>query len=171
MVRQLVGQLAKEIPNLHYLSQDGVHQLDEHRCLIGHDGWGDARNGDFLQTPIRLNDHRFIQDFKQIPRPVLQKKLQALGDQAAHHLASLLPQASEQAAEIWVVTHVPPFPETCWYNGYAGHPDWIPDFSCQAVGNLLLQFCAANPSKQVKVFSSGTWLTHAYFCILACGAL
>ena len=152
VVRKAVGELVQSIGNLHYLSQDGPHQLTSKVILLGHDGWGDAKNGDFLQTPIRINDHRLIEELTSLPRPVLQKRLQALGEQAADHIERGLQKAKEKADEIWVLTHVPPFPETCWHNGYAGHKDWIPDFSCQSVGDMLLRFCAENPTKQIKVF-------------------
>ena len=95
--------------------------------------------------------------------------MHVLGEQAAKHLLTGLNVAKDMADSLWVVTHVPPFPETCWHNGYAGHKDWIPDFSCRSVGDMLLRFSKENPSKRLTVFcghghSPGeVWITSNLF--------
>ena len=152
VVRQRVSELAEMIPNLHFLTTEGAYSLTDDVVLVGHDGWGDGKNGDFLQTPIRINDHKLIAELSGLTRPSLQKKLNQLGEEAARHILNGLNAAKDMGNSLWVLTHVPPFPETCWHNGYAGHKDWIPDFSCRSVGDILLQFCKENPTKQVTVF-------------------
>ena len=52
---------------------------------------------------------------------------------------------------IWVLTHVPPFEEACWYKGKAGDPHWTADFVCVAVGEVLERFALQYPEKDLHV--------------------
>ena len=58
---------------------------------------------------------------------------------------------SNEASTIWVLTHVPPFPEACWYKGQAGDSQWTPDFVCGAVGNVLHEFAVEHPQINLRV--------------------
>ena len=128
--------------------------LTDSCILIGQSGWGDARNGDFLQTPIRINDHRLIEELTGLARPLLQHRLQQLGTDEASKLQRKLENITASRTgiqEIIVATHVPPFPEAAWYMGYSGAVDWIPDFTCKAVGDVLLSFATRYPTIQWTV--------------------
>lgn len=50
-------------PNLHYLSADGLYHLTDDTCMVGHDGWGDGRLGDYHGSHVLLNDFGLIFDF------------------------------------------------------------------------------------------------------------
>ena len=149
-LQKQVRNCCREVANLHWLDESDPFRINSHAALIGHSGWGDARNGDFLQTFVRLSDHRLIQDFIELDRPILQKRLQALGSKAAQHIQSNL-HKSCWAKEIWIMTHVPPFPEAAWHNGEWGTYDWIPDFTCKAIGDVLLEFADQHPNIQLHV--------------------
>ena len=139
---------------LSWLDIESAIPLTETCVLIGQGGWGDARNGDFLQTPIRINDHRLIKELTGLERPILQQKLQQLGSDEALELKKKLASitTSEKGVqEIIVATHVPPFPEAAWYMGYSGAINWIPDFTCKAIGDVLLSFAEQNPNIQCTV--------------------
>lgn len=139
---------------LSWLDIEGAIPLTDTCALIGQGGWGDARNGDFLETPIRINDHRLIKELTGLERPILQQKLQQLGTEAALELKRKLESitiSKTDTEEIIVATHVPPFPEAAWYMGYSGAVDWIPDFTCKAIGDVLLSFAALNPAIQCTV--------------------
>ncbi len=153
-VQSAIGGLTALHPKLTWLDKTSAISLCDDRYLIGHSGWGDARNGDFLRTPIRINDHRLIQDLTGHNRSDLQQKLHQLGDDAAQHLAqtiSTLFQEQNTIREVVVATHVPPFPESAWYMGHSGAEDWIPDFTCKAVGDLLLTVATRHPQTQWTV--------------------
>lgn len=129
-------------------------QLSETRYLVGDGGWGDARNGDFLQTPVRLNDHRLIEELSGLDRPILQQRLQQLGSTARDRLKNkvdALLDFTHPIEEVIVATHVPPFPESAWYKGFSGALDWIPDFTCKAIGDLLITFSKSHPDIQWTV--------------------
>jgi len=150
-VTQRVTQLCQQSQYLCWMNHAEVLQLGEGITLIGHDGWGDAKYGDFLKTPIRLNDHKLIVDLTGWDRETLKKKLNQLGEIAAVHLKKRFQEAKPISKEIWVLTHVPPFPEACWYQKEWGAPDWIPDFACKSVGDVLLDFSDNNPNIKVNV--------------------
>src|SRR4051812_312264 len=51
-VRRDVRALCSACPGLHWLPGDGVVPLTADTCLVGHDGWGDGRYGDYWGSPI-----------------------------------------------------------------------------------------------------------------------
>ena len=48
-----------------YLSQAGVVELTPSTALVGHDGWADARLGDFDHSDVVLNDYVLIDELRQ----------------------------------------------------------------------------------------------------------
>jgi Icc protein len=55
-----------------------------------------------------------------------------------------------------VATHVPPFREACWYEGQISHDDWIPYFTCAAVGDVLHQAMLDHPDHTMTVLCGHT---------------
>ena len=85
-----------------------------------------------------------------LDRELLQSKLQQLGAEAQNRMETQIRTLLNSPDitsidEIIVATHVPPYPESAWYMGYSGAVDWIPDFTCKAIGDLLLR-CATKHS-------------------------
>jgi Icc protein len=141
---------------IRWLSVAGVIALSDNVCCMGHDGWGDGRNGDFAGSGVRLNDFELIGELTGLARTTLREKLMELGDETAAHLQKLLPEALSAFNHIVVLTHVPPFPESAWWQGKPSGPDWLPYFSCKATGDVLLEFMRKNPHKQVTVLCGHT---------------
>lgn len=54
--RRAVAQTCAARENLIHLSDVGAVKLTPETALIGHQGWGDARFGDFEGTEVMLND-------------------------------------------------------------------------------------------------------------------
>jgi hypothetical protein len=48
-------------------------------------------------------------------------------------------------------THVPPFRESCWHEGQVSNDDWLPLFTCKAVGDVLVEAMAAAPDQKMTV--------------------
>jgi len=55
-----------------------------------------------------------------------------------------------------VVTHVPPFRESAWYEGSYSADDWLPFFSCGAVGQVLRETMQARPDREMWVLCGHT---------------
>lgn len=152
-VNREISNICTQYSNLIWLDEQNSIRLSSTTVLIGHTGWGDAQNGDFLATPIRINDHRLIEDLSNVPREELQRILQQRGQTAAQHIEGAFQQALySEPSTIIIATHVPPYPESAWYQQYAGAFDWIPDFTCKAVGDTILRLAHENPTIQILVY-------------------
>jgi 3',5'-cyclic AMP phosphodiesterase CpdA len=151
---------------LHWLPKAGVVSLSKRTALVGHGGWGDARHGDFTQ-PAMLNDYFLIRDLRESSGtddpvailenlPALQRKLWQLGDEAAEQLRPNLSAAMETHSRVLVLTHVPPFREACWYDGEISDDNWLPGFTCKAVGDLILELAQSNSLCDITVLCGHT---------------
>jgi 3',5'-cyclic-AMP phosphodiesterase len=155
-VRQRVSALCQVVPNLQWMNVAGVVALTETIGLLGHDGWGDARLGDPWGSQVFLNDWALIGDFLGLELPERIAKLNALGDEAAAHFRTVLPDALARYRELLVLTHVPPFREACWHQGGISADDWLPHFSCKAVGDALASVMQAHPDRRMTVLCGHT---------------
>ena len=143
-------------PYLHYLTDNEVRELTPHTGLLGHDGWADARFGDYEHSTVALNDYRVIQDFQGLDKQQRRRLLEQLGDEAADSIQRRLPEAMERFEEVYLVTHVPPLREACWHEGRTAHDHWAPHFACKAMGDVLLQVAAAYPDRHLIVLCGHT---------------
>jgi predicted phosphohydrolase len=170
-VRERVRGLSTD--GLRWLPEAGVVPLTPDVALVGHGGWGDGRLGDFMGSEVILNDYLVIEDLRSagspapVPieddplagwenKPALASKLAELGDQAAATLRPQLRDALERFARVVVLTHVPPFRESCWYRGRISNDDYLPAFTCKAMGDLLLESAAAFPDRDIRVLCGHT---------------
>jgi Icc protein len=122
-----------------WLPRAGVVRLDAETALVGHDGWGDARLGDFAGSRVVLNDFVRIRELTGLRDRVLRRRLESLGDEAAAYLRAVVDEALGWARHVVVATHVPPWREACWHEGAISADDWLPFFSCKAVGDALVE--------------------------------
>lgn len=141
---------------LHYLSVLGPIELTPKTVLIGHDGWGDGKLGNYGQSPVRLSDQELILDFEGLNREGVLAKLHALGEESAVYLRAVLSKVLESYEQVICLTHVPPFKEACWYEGKMGNDDWLPYFTCKATGEVLFEFTQERPNTSVTVFCGHT---------------
>jgi predicted phosphohydrolase len=170
-VRQAVAELCARKPRLRWLPACGVVSLSEQTALIGCDGWADARLGDPEGTTVVLNDFFHIAELaatldprvraapsllRPSERGSLHRALQALGDVEAARCDELLTAALASHAQVLVVTHVPPFAEACWHEGRLSDGNWLPYFSCAAVGEVLRAQALAHPECTLTVLCGHT---------------
>ena len=145
-----------------YLSQSGVVELTPNTALVGHDGWADARLGDLDSSEVILNDFLLIDDLqcwrdtRTLNKPALRRALEALGDEAAAYLKSVLAPAAERYPNVIVATHIPPFREAAWYEGRPSADDFLPFFACKAMGDALLEAARAHSQCQILVLCGHT---------------
>jgi predicted phosphohydrolase len=155
-VRMRVSALSAQSSGLHWLNDAGVVRLTPRTCLVGHDGWGDGSLGDFHGSRVRLNDFFLIEELAGLRRTELLARLNTLGDEAAEHFRCVLPEALEEAEHVVVLTHVPPFLESAWHDGRYCDVDWLPFFSCQAVGRVLAEFMGRHTTRRMTVLCGHT---------------
>jgi Icc-related predicted phosphoesterase len=98
-----------------------------------------------------LNDYRLIDDLADLEPSARRTRLEALGDEAADHLRAVVPQALERFPRVVVLTHVPPFREACRHAGRFSWDDWLPHFTCKAMGDALVEAAEARPDREILV--------------------
>jgi predicted MPP superfamily phosphohydrolase len=160
--RRLVAGLADQSPLLTYLSRAGVVEIGSQTALVGHDGWADGREGDFHHSDVVLNDYLLIDELArfdgrgELDRRALGSELAALGDQAAEHFAAVLPEALKTGRRVVALTHVPPFRQACWHQGQISDVNYLPHFSCRAVGQVLRETMQSHPESELLVLCGHT---------------
>jgi 3',5'-cyclic-AMP phosphodiesterase len=135
----------------------GPIRLTGTTTLIGVDGWGDARCGN-LASRVRLADWQWIRDLDALMTCTPEHRahvLKALGAEEAVALRVQLARL-EPSDDLIVLTHVPPFAEACWHAGKPSEPDWLPWFTCIAVGDALLEYARRVPSTRIEVLCGHT---------------
>jgi hypothetical protein len=80
-----------------------------------------------------LNDYYLIEELTGLSRQDRFMQLAKLGDQAAEHFRSFLPEACARFQNLILLTHVPPFREACSHEGRISSDDYLPHFACKAV--------------------------------------
>lgn len=156
-VRADVQELADKHPHLHFLTgmQEPV-ALTGKAALIGHDGWADAREGDYNRSLVMMNDYLLIEELAGYSKQDRLPELHRLGDEAAMHIRTQLQLALADFSEVFVLTHVPPFRSACWYQGQVSDDEWAPHFVCQAVGRAILDMASIYPGKEITVLCGHT---------------
>lgn len=135
--------------------------------LVGNGGWGDAQYGNCENTPVILTDYFVIAELKDVydkgqdnmtlrPQFALKEKLRALGREAAEDLRPQLVEAADRFSQVIVLTHVPPFREAAWHEGAHSTDDWLPGFSCKAVGDELVRVAEAHTDTTFTVLCGHT---------------
>lgn len=155
-VRAAMRELGRRHPQLFWMPAADVIELSPDTALVGHDGWGDGRLGDYHRSPVRLNDFIAIHDLAGLNRRDLLAALKRLGDEAADHLGRTTEHALTRARRVVVLTHVPPFRESCWHEGAISDDDWLPFFTCHAVGETLRALMQRHPDRELLVLCGHT---------------
>lgn len=170
--REEIAEVVNETKGhvLKYLTQaETVTRLTKETCLIGVDGWYDARIGN-LQTMVLMNDFGYIKDladtmlpgsmteagWRSLPRTNLYKKIQEIADRQAALARKMLLAACRRYKRIVFATHFPPFRQTAWYRGVPSDTSWLPFVTNTALGNVLLDVAARNSDKTFIVLCGHT---------------
>jgi len=160
--RQAVTRLAIQSEHLVYLTANAVVELTPKTALIGHDGWADARLGDFENSQVILNDYVVIEELpkwradERFDKEALGEALNVLGDEAAGHFAKTIAEAAANYTNVIAVTHVPPFREATWHEGRTSDDNWLPHFSCKAAGDAMLSVMRSHPQCSLLVLCGHT---------------
>lgn len=155
-VRAQVGELCAQRPRLKYLTFTSCWPIGKRSAVLGHDGWADGREGDYLSSYVMMNDYKLIAELAPYRKAERWEHLKALGDESADHLRRVLPPALARHEHVYLVTHVPPFRSACWYDGRISDDEWAPHFTCQAMGTAILEIMRDHPTRQLTVVCGHT---------------
>jgi predicted phosphohydrolase len=155
-VRDEVRAMCERSRWLTYLPHAGVVELTPEIAIVGVDGWSDGRYGDYANSPVMLNDYLLIAELAGLTKEERLDRLGELGDAEAAALRGPLMDAAGRYKRVIVATHVPPFKEASWHEGKLSNDDWLPHFSCRAVGDLLHEAARAYPKTKIRVLCGHT---------------
>lgn len=155
-VRSMIKNITAKDDRLHFLTEGEAYQLTEDTALIGHDGWADGQEGDFIHSNIMLNDYLMIADLVDMSTLKRKEKLRELGIQAADKVRGTLTKALKSARQVIFLTHVPPFLEACVHKGELSDMNWSPHFVCKAMGEAILECLNAYEDRKLIVFCGHT---------------
>lgn len=155
-VRQRMAELCRERPNLVYLTTSPAVELAPGVALVGHDGWADGRLGSYETSMVMMNDYRLIEELAGMTKLERWPLLKKLADEAAAHIRETLPAALATHRQAFVLTHVPPFREACWHEGQISDNQWLPHFTCRALGDALLEIADRHVDRQITVLCGHT---------------
>ncbi len=140
-VRESILDLCKQNKQLFWLGKPEIIELNDHSILVGHDGWADARYGDYDHSPVNLNDSRLIAELYQarlLNKTELQKEMQKFADADANALSQILHDAIKPTVKrVIIATHGPPFAECCWHMDMPSDENWLPYFASKATGDVI----------------------------------
>jgi 3',5'-cyclic-AMP phosphodiesterase len=103
-----------------------------------------------------LNDFECIRELRDLQHHERRDLIGALGVEAARHFERVLPMALSAYRHVLVLTHVPPFKEAAWHDGKISADDWLPFFSCKAVGDVLTAAMTKHPDHKMTVLCGHT---------------
>jgi Icc-related predicted phosphoesterase len=155
-VRAAIEQLTAEVPNLVFLTTDGIVELTPAVGLLGHDGWADARLGDYEKSVVMMNDYRLIEELAHWSKLERWNVLKTMGDEAADYLRQHLPTALDRYSHVMFLTHVPPYRDACRYAGRVSDDHWLPHFSCRAMGEAIDAIMRDRPDRRLTVLCGHT---------------
>ncbi len=155
-VREAVAKLCRRDPRLVWLSTAEPIALSSDVGLVGHDGWADARLGDYERSLVMMNDYRLIAEFASMSKETRWPLLKAAADAAAEHIRRVLPTALARFPRVVLATHVPPFRDACWHEGRISDDEWLPHFTSKAMGDALLDVMRDYPTQELTVLCGHT---------------
>jgi hypothetical protein len=103
-----------------------------------------------------MHDFKLIAELAGLHKLARWEMLKQLADQSAEHIRRVLPLALARHRDVVLLTHVPPFREACWHEGRISDDDWAPHFTCQALGQAILEVMRARPDRRLTVLCGHT---------------
>jgi len=131
--------------------------LDDGMALVGDEGWYDGVFGDAARSEVFMSDFRLIEDLWAAVKhgdllDVIRKRAKASVDAAKPKLLA----AIKVRKKVVFATHYPPFEGACWHDGKVSNKDWLPWFTCAAMGKMLAAVAADHPEHQILVLCGHT---------------
>lgn len=143
-----VAAVKRSVKHLGYLGSQQIVPLSASTALIGVDGWGDTRNGDYKNSLLTMSDWLYIDDLRKEYGKGMDKlkvQLMKLADADARKLKRRVLKAIDQGyKKIIIATHVPPFEEVCFNAGKKSTPSGLPFFSSKCLGEVILPIAKRN---------------------------
>ena len=144
-----VLKVKRSVRHLNYLPKSMGTPLSDDTILIGVDGWGDCRNGDYENSRLTMSDWLYIDDLRSEygkGMAKLKTQLMKLADMDAKKLERRVLKAVKSFKKIIIATHVPPLEEVCLNAGRKSTPSGLPFFSSKCLGDTIVPIAKKHPN-------------------------
>lgn len=149
-----IAAVKRSVKGFSYIGNKTFMPLTSSAALVGVDGWGDCRYGDYENSRLTMSDWIYIEDLRgpyglrhYEEGDSLKDKLQQLADKDARALARKTKAALKNGYKrIIIVTHVPPFEEAALYAGLKSTPSGLPFFASKILGEKILPIAKKRPN-------------------------
>ena len=136
-----IKKTRESVMHLNYLRRNTGTPISSTTILIGVDGWGDCRNGDYENSRLVMSDWLYIDELRIAHgkgSAKLKTALQKIADTDARLLACRVKKAiTDGFKRIIIATHVPPYEGACLYAGRKSTPDGLCFFSSRILGECI----------------------------------
>ncbi len=149
-------RLMRRHPNLHWMTERGVISLSEEVALIGTEGWYDARFGNpslLRYTTDWFRTHDFLAMPDMATRLIAFRNLAA---KSALHVEEYLTKALETHKTVYLLTHVPPWPEATRDVGTVLEPFWLPYNTNAILGETIERVMHGRKKRHLTVLAGHT---------------
>jgi 3',5'-cyclic-AMP phosphodiesterase len=155
-VNEGIRKLSAQYSNLIWMTDAGIVPLNEETCLIGMDGWYDARLGNEKYIKYTF-DWWLIEDFRKLPSMKERiEKMRFLADESARVLSSRLEEAVETYKTVYLLTHVPAWREAHRANGWISDKFYEPYNTNLVLGQALESVMSKHKKRQLIVLCGHT---------------
>lgn len=138
--KQIANNISSRFDNIKHLPSIGIVELTKDTCLIGFDSMYDCLHGKCFggKYDFELLDFCCIGDLRSLNRNNIYDLMVKMGASLAQEIKKELPKAFSKYKNVIAITHVPPFPEVCLYNGGPSQLEALPFFCNKQMGEALL---------------------------------
>lgn len=151
-----VKTLCSNYRNLIWMDNSGIQELNEETAVIGNMGWYDALKGDTKYLKYTF-DWYLIEEFKKLPS--MKERIEffrEIASESAKKLSKLLKEAVEKYKTIYLLTHVPPWPEANRDEGTIMEKFWEPYNVNLTLGEALEKVMKDYKKRQLVVLGGHT---------------
>lgn len=153
---KIVSKITQKYNNLIWLTQHDKVAVNEGVAFIGDEGWYDARLGDANFLAYNL-DWIMVSDFRNFKSFEAKKEYgEALADASTARLKTKLLHALESNHTIYILTHMPPWAETCRGAGTELAEFWLPYNINSGLGKMIETVMQEHPNQTAVVLSGHT---------------
>lgn len=152
----IVSRLTQKYPHLIWLTEHQNIKVNDGVAFIGDEGWYDARLGDSQFLAYNL-DWIMLADFRELKSFEAKKKYgEKLADASTARLKSKLIEALKDNHTVYIITHMPPWAETCRGAGTELEKFWLPYNINSGLGKMIESVMAENENKTAVVLAGHT---------------
>lgn len=150
-------KLCKQYPNLIWVTDRDLIELNEETCLIGTEGWYDATLGNPKWLVLTF-DWFFTKEFRELPN--MKARLQAFrqkSDESCEILSKKLEKALDKGYKnIYVLTHFPPWKEATRDEKTILAPYFLPYNTNLRLGKTIEKIMEGKNKRHVTVLAGHT---------------